>query len=425
MIEAYIFDLDGTLIDSGEDIADGVNAALAHFGYFTLDTSKILTFIGDGAEKLISRSLSESTRGKFDVGSESGKGEFERIFRWYVEFYKKHPVTKTTLYAGIPELLKTLRKKGRAVGLLTNKPKEVAVEILEKLGISEFFDAIVDPSIGVQKPDPRALWAVLSEISKKLGREILAKNAIMVGDSAVDVRCGKEAGSLTALCRDGLGNTRRALEEKPDFSFAIASEIEKFIDILSSDSPSEIQKSAMKGEIPIVQDEGSEFICSLILENGFTRILEIGTAIGYSAIKFAELSPNVQVVSIEIDGERFNSAKRNVEEKNLQGRIRLLHADALEVDLDGEFDLIFIDAAKAQYVRFFEKFSKNLAPNGAIVSDNLSFHGMVEDPGLTKNDSTRQLVKKIRRYIEFLKANGEFSTEFYKVGDGISVSRRR
>jgi len=87
--------------------------------------------------------------------------------------------------------------------------------------------------------------------------------------------------------------------------------------------------------------------------------------------------------------------------------------------------LIFIDAAKAQYINFFNRYSPLLSENGVIISDNLSFHGMVEDLSLTHNYSTIKLVKKIRKYIDFLKNNEEFETEFLKLGDGIGVSRRK
>ena len=86
--------------------------------------------------------------------------------------------------------------------------------------------------------------------------------------------------------------------------------------------------------------------------------------------------------------------------------------------------MIFIDAAKGQYINFFEKYKSNLAPNGVFISDNLLFHGMVDDLTLTHNYSTIKLVKKIRKYIDFLKKNEEFETKFYEVGDGVSVSKR-
>ena len=85
--------------------------------------------------------------------------------------------------------------------------------------------------------------------------------------------------------------------------------------------------------------------------------------------------------------------------------------------------MIFIDAAKAQYIKFFERFKYSLNKDGVIISDNLSFHGMVQDISLTHNYSTKKLIRKIKKYIAFLEQNKEFHTDFYTCGDGISVSR--
>ena len=216
------------------------------------------------------------------------------------------------------------------------------------------------------------------------------------------------------------------LAQNPDLCFSVASEIEKFIDILSEENCDDFIKNyAMQNEVPIMQDEGSDFICEYIKSHGVKSVLEIGTAIGYSAIKFAQLSDDIRVTTIELDDERYKAAVKNVEEKGLSERISLIHGDALTAEIEGEFDLIFIDAAKAQYTKFFEKYKENLSENGVIISDNLSFHGMVEDLSLTHNYSTKKLVKKIRKYIDFLKTNEEFETEFFKKGDGISVSRKK
>ncbi len=191
----------------------------------------------------------------------------------------------------------------------------------------------------------------------------------------------------------------------------------------------EFKVYACSHDVPIIKDEGLEFICDYIKKNNVRNVLEIGTAIGYSAIKFAQVSPLVNVVSLEIDIDRYIVAVQSVKDAALSDRIKLFHADALTFDFPDElketkFDLIFIDAAKAQYIKFFEKYKTCLSENGAIISDNLSFHGMVEDLSLTHNYSTKKLVKKIRRYIEFLKNNAEFTTVFYKDGDGIGVSKR-
>ena len=186
----------------------------------------------------------------------------------------------------------------------------------------------------------------------------------------------------------------------------------------------DIKLYAAKNSIPIMRDGGIEFICSYIKEHNIKRILEIGTAIGFSAIEFAKVAPDVTVTTIEFDIDRHIKALQNIHDNGLDDRIKAINADALMIDLDDTFDLIFIDAAKGQYINFFEKYKKNLAPDGVFISDNLSFHGMVEDLTLTHNYSTIKLVKKIRKYIEFLRNNKEFSTKFFDFGDGISVSKK-
>ncbi|MBP5252106.1 MAG: class I SAM-dependent methyltransferase [Treponema sp.] len=141
----------------------------------------------------------------------------------------------------------------------------------------------------------------------------------------------------------------------------------------------EFKVYACSHDVPIIKDEGLEFICDYIKKNNVRNVLEIGTAIGYSAIKFAQVSPLVNVVSLEIDIDRYIVAVQSVKDAALSDRIKLFHADALTFDFPDElketkFDLIFIDAAKAQYIKFFEKYKTCLSENGAIISDNLSFH---------------------------------------------------
>lgn len=187
----------------------------------------------------------------------------------------------------------------------------------------------------------------------------------------------------------------------------------------------DIKTYAKKNSIPIMRDGGVDFICNYIKEHHIKNILEIGTAIGYSSIEFAKVSDDIKVTTIEIDIDRVITAKQNISDLALDQRITVINANALQIEIEGLYDLIFIDGPKAQYIKFFEKFSKNLAEDGVIISDNLSFHGMVEDLSLTHNYSTIKLVKKIRKYIDFLKNNPDFQTEFFEYGDGISVSKRK
>lgn len=186
----------------------------------------------------------------------------------------------------------------------------------------------------------------------------------------------------------------------------------------------EIKEYAKENNVPIMQDAGMDFICNYIKENNIKSILEIGSAIGYSAIRFASINNDITVTTIERDVERYNEAVKNIKNESLENRITIYNDDALEFTTNDKFDLIFIDAAKSQYIKFFEKYKVNLNTNGVIVSDNLSFHGFVEHPELTHNRNTRQLVGKIRKYINFLKENEEFNTTFYNVGDGVSVSKK-
>ena len=159
--------------------------------------------------------------------------------------------------------------------------------------------------------------------------------------------------------------------------------------------------------------------------NNVKTILEIGTAIGYSAILMASVGEDIEVTTIERDEKRYIRAVANVNECNLDKRIEVVFQDALEANLSGRsYDVIFIDAAKAQNIKFFEKFSHYLSPNGIIITDNMNFHGltMVNREDLSKN--VNGIIRKIEEYKDFLKENQEFTTKFYDIGDGLSISYR-
>lgn len=184
----------------------------------------------------------------------------------------------------------------------------------------------------------------------------------------------------------------------------------------------ELQKTALKNNIPIIQKDGLKFIQNYIKENNVSRVLEIGSAIGYSAIAFALTNNDIKITTLERDKDRYNEALNNIKRFNLDNQITIYNIDAFDYEDNRKYDLIFIDAAKAQYIKFFEKFKRNLNKNGAIITDNLSFHGLVDHPENTNNRNTKQLVRKIQKYIEFLNENKEFETKFYEIGDKISIS---
>ncbi len=188
----------------------------------------------------------------------------------------------------------------------------------------------------------------------------------------------------------------------------------------------EIKKYALDNKVPIMVDEGIDFLTTFIIKNQITNILEIGSAIGYSAIMMALANPNVRITTIERDRERYLEAVKNVKKLGLEDRITLIFNDALETTIEGKFDLIFIDAAKGQNIRFFEKFEPNLTDHGVIITDNINFHGLVQkDADSIQSRNLRGLVRKIREYIDYLKNNPKYDVEFLKIGDGIAVARKK
>lgn len=186
----------------------------------------------------------------------------------------------------------------------------------------------------------------------------------------------------------------------------------------------QLEQYAKEHKIPIMLKDGIDYLCNYIKEQNIKNILEIGTAIGYSAIRMAQVSPDISITTIEKDEERYNLAKENIKHLNLENRIRVIYGDALETVIEGTFDLIFIDASKGHSIDFFKRYLSNLKQDGVIITDNLSFHGLVEDDSLAVTKNQRSIVKKIKKFIEFLDNHQEFVTKYINVGDKISISRR-
>ena len=184
-----------------------------------------------------------------------------------------------------------------------------------------------------------------------------------------------------------------------------------------------MKEYAEDNNVPIITDEGINYIRSYIKENNIKRILEVGAAIGYSSILMALTDEEITITTIERDEKRYLEAVKNIKKFHLEERITLLYKDAFDVELDEEFDLVFIDAAKAQNTRFFEKFSKNLAKNGTIITDNMNFHGLVEDESKIESRNLRALIRKVKAYHDFLENNEDYKTEFLNIGDGLAVSK--
>ena len=187
----------------------------------------------------------------------------------------------------------------------------------------------------------------------------------------------------------------------------------------------ELEEYAKINNIPIMQKNGILYLINYIKENNIKNILEIGSAIGYSSIMMASINSDIRITTIERDKDRYDLAVFNIKKYNLDKQINIIYGDAVDTDITGMYDLIFIDAAKGKNIFFFEKYKNNLVKGGTIITDNLSFHGLVEDSDLVKTKNQRGIVNKIKDFISFLDNNEEFATEYIPVGDKIAISKRR
>ena len=186
-----------------------------------------------------------------------------------------------------------------------------------------------------------------------------------------------------------------------------------------------MEQYAKENNVPIIQEEGAKFLCEFIKKHHCLDIPEVGSAIGYSAIRMAMLDNRIHITTIERDTDRYNKALEYIERSGLSNQITIIYGDALTTKIDKKFDLLFIDAAKAQYIKFFEKYEENVKQGGYIITDNLSFHGFVENKELVKSKNLRQLVGKIQRFIDYLKSREDYDTIFLETGDGIGISRKK
>lgn len=200
----------------------------------------------------------------------------------------------------------------------------------------------------------------------------------------------------------------------------------KALDVIEFDElDNEMKEYANINDVPIIQDEGLVFLRQIVQIKKPKRILEIGSAIGFSAINMAK-SCDAIIDTIEISEDMYKMAKINIDKANFNERINIFLSDALELDinkLNNEYDMIFIDAAKSQYIKFFEKYTPLLNKGGIVITDNLVFHGLVVAE--IRNKNLRQLVRKIKGYNEWLMNNKDFFTYIYNIGDGLAISIKR
>ena len=187
----------------------------------------------------------------------------------------------------------------------------------------------------------------------------------------------------------------------------------------------EIKKKALEYHIPVIMDDTLETVGQILQEKKPTRILEIGTTVGYSAIRFSKyLTEQGYIDTIERDEERVKEAKNNIEDLKLQDKIHIFEGDALEIlpTLTGPYDVVFIDAAKGKYPIFLTEALRMLEKNGIIIADNVLYKGYVMSD--YNKHKQRTAVRGLREFLKELTENENLETKILEVGDGLAISKK-
>ena len=185
-----------------------------------------------------------------------------------------------------------------------------------------------------------------------------------------------------------------------------------------------IKQNALDEHIPIIMDDTLEVIDNILKTHKVNSILEIGTAVGYSAICFSEyLLDNGFIDTIERDAERIKEAKQNIKEMQLENKINIYEGDAVEIlpTLNKKYEVVFIDAAKGKYPFFLKEALRMLNKDGIIFADNILYKGYVMSD--YNKHKQRTAVRNLREYIKEVTENPNIKTDILEVGDGLAVSR--
>ena len=189
----------------------------------------------------------------------------------------------------------------------------------------------------------------------------------------------------------------------------------------------EMMDYAEENHVPIVERESEEFINFLLAIHKPKKILELGTAIGYSSISFAKRNKCIEKIdSVELKSEMAEIARKNISDVGLENIISVHESDAYDFleDLEESYDLIFIDAAKGQYEKYFDSALKNLNEKGLIICDNVLFKGMIAEDSLVKRRKIT-IVKRLRKFLKDISEDERFISSVVPIGDGVLLVRRK
>ncbi|MCM3720728.1 MULTISPECIES: O-methyltransferase [Solibacillus] len=190
----------------------------------------------------------------------------------------------------------------------------------------------------------------------------------------------------------------------------------------------EMERFAEQNHVPIMQLAGIESLNQILRIQNPKSILEIGTAIGYSAIRMAQALPDCHIVTIERDVSRVQYAKEFIARSEVANRIQVIEGDALEVDMETlptTFDAVFIDAAKGQYMKFFEKYATLVPSGGVLYIDNMYMHGLSDLDIKEVPRRKRTMIRNLKTFSDWIMAHPDYSSAFFPVGDGLLICLKR
>lgn len=189
----------------------------------------------------------------------------------------------------------------------------------------------------------------------------------------------------------------------------------------------QIEKEAKRDEVPIIRTQTQTLLRFLMAAHKPKDILEVGCAVGFSTLLMAEYAPDSRIVTIEKYEKRIPVAKENFRRARLEDRITLLEGDAADIlaGMEGSFDFIFMDAAKAQYIRFLPDALRLLRKGGLLVSDNVLQDGDVLESRFAVIRRNRTIHARMREYLYAITHHDELETVILSVGDGVSISTKK
>ncbi|MDD3821451.1 MAG: class I SAM-dependent methyltransferase [Bacilli bacterium] len=187
----------------------------------------------------------------------------------------------------------------------------------------------------------------------------------------------------------------------------------------------EMEDYAEYYRVPIIQKDSIDYLKKFLKRHEIKSVLEIGTGIGYTTINMALDSGKMAITSIENDEKLYLEAIKNIKKFFFEDKITLIFNDPLNVRFDKTFDVIFIDAAKGQYMNYFNHFQQYLKDDGVIISDNIDFRLLKQKKNKSQDEKETKIINKIKDYVSFLEEQPKYISQFVEVGDGLVITKKQ